>query len=196
MQRFTRRLCAAIAAVLGIGGMASAQNGQPNPLPAIPIPPAQAVQQIPFQPILPNQVQSVPFQPILPIQAATIAPQPVNTTVSTATNTAGFGCSNCGNSGGRTGANPYLPKNAILGAGLAPVPYAEYCSQCANGCGSLKSNIGFYLGSSKSFFNPCGPVPCNIWGSSSICQKCGVFPYGKPYGTGFNTCNYDSYMNH
>jgi hypothetical protein len=174
--------------------MVSAQNGQPNPYPAIAIPTAPVIQQVPFQPVLPAPVQSVPFQPILPVQAATVAQQPVIApSVALPTTIA---CSSCSDCNGRTGAKPYLPKNAMLGAGLAPVPYAEYCGQCANGCGSLKSNIGFYLGSSKSFFNPCGPIPCNIWGTPSVCNKCGVMPFAKPYGTGYNTCNYDSYLNH
>ncbi len=197
MKRLSQRCFAAIAAVLGLGGMATAQYGAPNPLPAIPIPPAQTAQYVPFQPIVEAPRQSV--QQVQSIQAAPVAQQP--TSVATVGGSVGAGCSNCGDSTKRPGSSSYLPKNATLGAGLAPVPYAEYCSECANGCGSLKSNIGFYLGSCKSFFNPCGPVPCNIWGNPSACrgggcQHCGVHPYAKPYGTGYNTCVYDSYLNH
>jgi hypothetical protein len=196
MQNLSQRLFAGIAAVLGFGGMASAQSSPPGAYPAIPIPPAQVVQKVPFEPVLPATVQSVPFQPILPVQSIAVVQQPASPAVPSAAIPTSIGCTSCNDCNNRTGAKPYLPKNTMFGAGLAPVPYAEYCAQCANGCGSLKSNIGFYLGSSKSFFNPCGPIPCNIWGTPSVCHKCGVFPYGKPYGTGFNTCNYDSNLNH
>jgi hypothetical protein len=201
MRKLSQRLFAAFAAALGLGGMASAQYAQPNSLPAIPIPPVQSV---PFEPILP--AQTVPFQPILPVQAITVTQQPINATAPptaapapaatapAAAVPATIGCSTCGDSGRRFAPNPYLPRNTAFGAGLAPVPYAEYCSQCANGCGSLKSNLGFYFGSCKSFFNPCGPIPCN--GAGGHCNHCGVFPFAAPYGKGYSSCVYDSYMNH
>lgn len=200
MKRLSQQFCAAIAAVLGLGGMASAQYGTPNPYPVIPIPPAQTVQLIPFQSILPapsQKAQTIPFQSILPVQAA-IPQQPVSPP--NAATLASANCGSCGTAGSGVSPNPYLPKNTAFGAGAAPVPYAEYCPQCANGCGSYKSTAGFMFGSCKSFFNPCGPIPCNgIGGGSGSgggCKHCGVFPYGKPYGTGYNTCSYDSYLNH
>ena len=97
---------------------------------------------------------------------------------------------------------PVVSAQHRLQRGPAPVPYNEYCPACANGCGSLKSDLGFILGSCRSFFNPCGPIPCNGLAAHPFghgcngCNKCPAYPYGQPYGHGYNTCVYDTYMNH
>lgn len=205
MQRMSQRWFAAIAAVLGVAGLASAQSAPPSALPVIPYPPIQPVQAVPYQPVVPVQgipsqmpqtvPQQMPYQPIQPIQAAPAAQSPVAIAMPGTP-----GCSTCGNNSAQAGTypSPYLPQRTTIGAGLAPVPYNEYCPQCANGCGSIKSDFGFIFGSCKSFFNPCGPIPCNgLGGTGGGCLgKCGSFPYGKPYGNGYNNCVYDSYLNH
>jgi hypothetical protein len=194
---------AAIAAVAGFAGLASAQSAAPNYYPVIPAyQPMQPAQALPYAPTYYGQ--QAYFQPIqsvqtLPASQQSTAPQ-TNPAPGAAT-TGSIGCSSCsqGIAGGYRAANtpsPYLPESTVRGAGLAPVPYNEFCPQCANGCGSLKSDLGFFFGSCKSFFNPCGPIPCNGLGGSGGCNKCGVYPYGKPYATPFNGCAYSSYQNH
>lgn len=203
MQTMSQRLFAAVAAVLGFGGLAAAQYTEPNRLPAIPLAPTQQVQMVQYQtlpqgPNQPNQIVSIPQ--VMPAQTAAPQTQPVQAVAPAPAATPGAlvaasgttGCSTCGN--GVRAPNPYLPQNTAIGAGLAPVPYNETCAQCANGCGSIKSTSGFIFGSCKSFFNPCGPIPCG--GACSGSHKCGKYPYGTPYGKGFNTCVYDSNLNH
>lgn len=78
-----------------------------------------------------------------------------------------------------------------------PVPYAQ--PSVASGCGNIKSDLGFMFGSCRSFFDPCGPVPCNGGGHGTHRfgkGGCPSAPYAAPYGTGYNTCCYDSYLNH
>jgi hypothetical protein len=72
-----------------------------------------------------------------------------------------------------------------------------YCSGCAiaqpacsNGCGSLRSDVNFVLGSSKSFFDPC---TIGSYHHKSKCPGAGVYGRG---GSGYNGCVYDSYLNH
>ena len=210
MQTMSQRLFAAVAAVMSFGGLAAAQSTPPNLLPAIPQAPTQQVQVVQYQmlpqgPNMPGQIVSIPqvmpSQPVAgtqnqPVQAnqvyqsQAIVPPP---TAAPAAAQAGQGCVGCGKSVGTP--NPYLPRNTAFGAGLAPVPYNETCAQCANGCGSYKSDFGFVFGSCKSFFNPCGPIPCG-GGVGAGCQRCGKYPFGTPYGKGYNTCVYDSYLNH
>ena len=181
MQRMSQRFFAAIAAILSVAGLASAQNTPPNPYPLNSYP-------------NPYPLNSYPL--IQPVQAVPVTQQPpgvqVNPTPGAVALPGSVGCSSCGRGVPGTYPSPYLPppQKIALGAGLAPVPYNEYCPQCANGCGSVKSDIGFIFGSCKSFFNPCGPIPYNGFG------HCGVYPYGKPYATGFNGCTYTSYLDH
>ncbi len=51
---------------------------------------------------------------------------------------------------------------------------------CQNGCGSVRSDLGFHFGSCKQFFAPCGPTPL-------------AAPWGKGFGC---PRAYDSYANH
>jgi hypothetical protein len=80
-----------------------------------------------------------------------------------------------------------------------PVAYGNYDSG-SNGAGNYKSDLGFMYGSSKSFFDPCGPIPCNgptlggrLFGGHH-CTSCGAKPFGAPYNTGCSTCKYGSYL--
>jgi hypothetical protein len=79
------------------------------------------------------------------------------------------------------------------------------CSSCApsNGpCTGPKSDCAFIFGSCKSFFDPCGPKHGGGWGGGhgriggGHGSRCGIAPFGTPYGTGQNMCHYDSFLNH
>ncbi len=168
MQFTSLKMFAAVAAAISIAGLAQAQYAAPN-------------QGYNYQnPYALRPVQAV--QPPAAAAATSLPPGP-----GAAMPGAPAGCTNCG---------PVYGKKlgTAWGPGLAPVPYGEYCRGCANGCGSLKSDLGFFFGSCKSFFSPCGPVPCQ--GCGGHLGKCGAFPYGRPYANGYNTCCYDSYLNH
>lgn len=160
MQRMWRKMFAAVAGVLVVAGLASAQNSIPQQLPIAPpaLMPAKA------QPALLAAPASAPVagSPVIPAGAIHVR--------------GSGGCSSCG----------------------TPAPAANGCGGCGsaggNGCPSAKFTCGFMFGSCKSFFNPCGPG--GIGGGHGLGGRCGRLPYGTPYGTGFNTCNYDSYLNH
>lgn len=79
------------------------------------------------------------------------------------------GCTNCG----APAARGYTMSGAAGGNCQLGYP-------CQNGCGSLKSDLGFHFGSCKNFFAPCG-----------------VTPFAAPWGQGFGCPRaYDSYSNH
>jgi hypothetical protein len=60
------------------------------------------------------------------------------------------------------------------------------------------------FGSCKSFFNPCGPggnghghgFGRGGHGGGGIHGRCGGWTFATPYGTGFNHCVYDTFLNH
>ena len=130
--------------------------------------------------------QSPPPNYFPPVQAA-----PVTPASGTAVVQGQGGCSNCGSA-----ANGYA------------VPYGSYGPRDRNGCGSLKADCGFIFGSCKSFFDPCGPVPCDGGGGKHAGKHgglfggrlggcCGIQPFGSPYNNGgWNHCTYDSFLNH
>ena len=73
----------------------------------------------------------------------------------------------------------------------APGPEGTSCPTgqgCNNGAGSFRSDVGFILGTSKSFFGPCGP---GVWG-----PRCNTPVLGRGACAPFNPCVYDSYLNH
>ena len=88
------------------------------------------------------------------------------------------GCTNCG--------TPAVAGPATRGYTMAKLKGdgCGYGQACANGCGSVKSDIAFQFGSCKDFFSPCGP-------------RCPKLPFAQPHGTGW-ACprQYDSYANH
>jgi hypothetical protein len=52
------------------------------------------------------------------------------------------------------------------------------------------------LGSCKSFFDPCGPAHgSGRFGHHGRGNSCPYHPLAMPYGRGYNTCCYDSYLN-
>ena len=98
----------------------------------------------------------------------------------------------------------YASEGGVKAVMHAPIPYAAYGPGQLNGCGGFKSDLGFMFGTCKSFFDPCGPVPCEDRGwnlgkrlGSKFGGKCGcgVHPFGSPYNTGCNACTYGSYAN-
>ncbi|MBA4062222.1 MAG: hypothetical protein C0501_00685 [Isosphaera sp.] len=102
-------------------------------------------------------------------------------------------------------AAPVQPASAVahvkgsggcVGCGPA-IQTGQYGPGQRNGCGSYRSDAGFIFGSCKSFFDPCGPLPCEGHGKFGLFRNpCPTHPYARPYGTGFNTCQYDTYHNH
>lgn len=80
--------------------------------------------------------------------------------------------------------------------------YGTNCSTgqgCNNGCGSLKSDLGFALGNCRSYFAPCGPRPldCGGFGACGGGRGGCLTPvYGRGPCGPFNPCVYDSYLNH
>ncbi len=98
------------------------------------------------------------------------------------------GCTNCG-------PNSSTHANYYGGYYTTAVPNARYSQANSYGCGSAKADCTFLFGSCKSFFSPCGPYGVGLSGGCGS-GGCGVHPYGKPYGTGYNGCKYDSYLNH
>jgi hypothetical protein len=82
------------------------------------------------------------------------------------------------------------------------IPTGTYGVGCSNGCGSIKSDLGFMFGSCKSYFEPCGPEPCSCgrlggkFGGlcGGLCGgRCGTHPMGQPYPTP-GPCQYWSYV--
>ena len=81
--------------------------------------------------------------------------------------------------------------------------YGNGCgNDCNNGCGSVKHDLGFMFGSCQSFFDKCGPQPCEGTGrfrgkgGHGGRANCPDLPWGTPYGAGHNGCKYDSWLNH
>jgi len=123
-------------------------------------------------------VQAVPAPaPVIP---GPVAPAPGSVVVR-----GQGGCANCTTS---------------VGAPGGPLTFGQYGPGCQNGCGSLRSDAGFIFGSCKSFFAPCGPEPlggCGHGGKhGGFGRNCPILAPNAPYGTGYNGCCYDSYLNH
>lgn len=116
---------------------------------------AASAQQPQYRPA-PQYPAAAAATPVQPASGATIIP-------------AGAGCAKCGPvlRGGFT-MSSVTGGNCALGA------------PCQNGCGSVRSDLGFHFGSCKQFFAPCGPTP-----------------FAAPWGQGFGCPRtYDSYANH
>ncbi len=174
MQRMWRQMFTAVAGLLTVVGTASAQGAPPKSLP--PLPPLPAI------PLAP----SIEWDKKAPLAS------PTSTAPASVVPTAGGYAADV--------AAPVVGVPAApVAMGRAPIQSAQYGPGCANGCGNFKSDLGFMFGSCKSFFEPCGPTPCNggHCGKARFgCKACGIHPFGQPYGTVYNGCGYDSYLNH
>lgn len=96
----------------------------------------------------------------------------------------------------------YVSEGGARAVMHAPIPYAAYGKGQLNGCGGFKSDLGFIFGSCKSFFDPCGPVPCGADGKALGGRLNGrllggsrLHPFGSPYNVGCTGCSYDSFLN-
>lgn len=184
-QQFCRRLLAAVVGVAAVAATAPAQQPVPvpNTPPAVVLPPV---------PVVPNA-----------LPGAVVAPAPSNAVLHGYADTA------------------VAPRPTGLGAAVRGYVmdasggyFGTSCqngANCNNGCGSCKADLGFVLGSCRSFFAPCGPNPMSCHGGG--CHggllhggRLGALGFGSGcnhtpvYGTGscapFNPCFYDSYLNH
>ncbi|MBA4189902.1 MAG: hypothetical protein C0467_18110 [Planctomycetaceae bacterium] len=97
------------------------------------------------------------------------------------------GCSSCGTAAA-------APAASTHGA------FAQYGPRDRNGCGSLCADTKFVFGSCKSFFDPCGSASCGRAGCGRAgcggCASCPSWPLAQPFGTKFQGCVYDTYLNH
>ena len=178
-QRIWRRLCAAAVGLAVVAGPAAAQNSTP-PAPVVIQPASPVTPALPSAPSTPRaQPAPGPTAPSVPAAAPVVV-------------TGNGGCTNCtapggvASVGGGTGGRGFV----MSGGGGYFGTNCQSGHNCNSGCGSLRSDAGFVLGSCRSFFAPCGP---GLLGGSGRCHH----PVG---GTGpagpFNPCVYDSYNNH
>jgi hypothetical protein len=184
MQRMWRQMFAAVAGVVVIAGAAAAQSPPPQPLPPI-IPVAAPVH---------GSGYAVPA-----VMPATIGlnggaiQNAIPPTVNQPIIAIGHG------SRGKGCADPC--------ATPCPTPCAAPANPCAtpaNGCSSFKQDCNFMFGSSKSFFDACGPTGghggCGGHGLGRFGKhgaNCPVPPWGTPYNQGgWTHCHYDSFLNH
>ncbi len=108
--------------------------------------------------------------PLAPAAAAATPLQPVS---GTTVIRGGAGCNNCGTPAVGPTTRGFT-MSSITGGNCA------YGYPCQNGCGSVRSDLGFHFGSCKNFFAPCGPTPMAApWGQGFCCPRA-----------------YDSYANH
>lgn len=188
-QQMCRRLLAAVVGVAAVAATAPAQ--QPAPVPATPPAPVA----LPPVPVVPNALPGVvaapaPSSAVLHGYADTaVAPRP-------------------------TGVGATVRGYVMDASGGYFGTSCQYGNNCNNGCGSCKADLGFVLGSCRSFFAPCGPNPMSghhgchggllhgggcggLGGGLGFGSGCNHTPV---YGTGsygpFNPCFYDSYVNH
>lgn len=127
-----------------------------------------------------------------PAPAAPAAPTAV-------TGTGGCPTGDCGGAGGghRTAHRGFVMGNAAGGYFHDSCPFGRGCN---NGCGSLRSDAGFILGSCRSFFAPCGPglLECGHGRGcgGGLFGKCPKGGPGVPASGPFDPCKYDSHLNH
>jgi hypothetical protein len=142
--------------------------------------------------------QSPPPQPLPPIVAVAA---PVAAPAGT-----GFAIPQVMPASGGTNGPATLAGDGVRGViTQAPISYGMSGQGCANGCGNYKHDLGFMFGSCKSFFDPCGPQPCDGFGGGrfrgghgGLCggNRCPAPPFGTPYGIPHSHCRYDSWLNY
>lgn len=180
----------AVAAVLAISGMASAQTAD-----------LIIDKSLPSVPSVPTATQAAPAPMAAPAAAPATAAQPVSPIIIHGQG----GCTNCGTpaTSSYASCDPCSTgKRSLLGGGL--LSSLKIGSGCANpvDCGSCASEKTFVFGSCRQFYNPgndcwkhgfgggCGAGGCGHGGG---CKKCGLIPPG-PGGLGAPICVYGSYL--
>jgi hypothetical protein len=182
--RIWTRFAAVAAAAVALAGSAAAQPISRSPI-IIPQAPAAAPAQLPaaaapaqLPAAAPTRVPAAAAQ----APAAAPAPAPVAVTPAPAAGPAVVagqgGCSNC-NTAARgfvmSASGGYFGTSCRTGL------------SCNNGCGSFRSDLGFVLGSCKSFFAPCGP--------GLLGHNCNHPVLGTGRTAPTDPCVYDSYLN-
>jgi hypothetical protein len=184
-QRIWRPLFAAAVGLLLPAGASAQPQTAPPPM---ALPPAGVIAQPAPGPVVPSVPAAVSATPVEPGPGAVIS-----------THGQGPG-------GGSVAPQPpYTPPGVTNGRGYymsGPVTETRLGSGI-NGCGSLKQDLSFVFGPCKSFFAPCGGLHYGGCGGGHggglSCWRggCATPVYGTGrYPHGFNTCCYDSYVNH
>ena len=208
-QRIWRRLFAAAIGLIAAGGTASAQyqTAAPPLAPPAALTPVVIPVETATQPSVPAAVAGTPIAPgkdaVIYAQAA-----PPGAPVAPVPHTPIWAPPPKGPPGYFM-SGPDTPTR--LGSGV-------------NGCGSCKQDAAFVFGPCKSYFAPCGNIAngghfgshggrgghgggcgCGIGGGGlgghggglgAWAAGCATPVYGTGRATGFNTCHYDSYLNH
>ena len=169
MRQMWRRLFAAAVGAFALAGSAAAQN-------PVTIPQASTVT---AQPAMSPTVPSVPAA----AAGAPVAPSKGAVVIQGDGGCAGGGCGSAHPVA--TAARGFVMNSTGGYVGTD----CQFGRGCNNGCGSLKSDLGFFFGSCNSFFAPCGPGTLG-------CHKCLTPVYGRGSCGPYNPCVYDSFMNH
>lgn len=188
MQRMWRQLFAALAGVLAIISAASAQAPGQISIPQ-PLPSGTA------------RVQSI-------VSPAQVAGAPITPAGGQIYVRGSGGCNGCGSAA--PAATPCTTSNGCNnGCGSLKADCGFMFGSCKsffNPCGPQPSGGGWggahghLLGGKGGCGSAgaCGSGGCGggLLGHHGNGPRCGAFPYGTPYGHGYNGCVYDTYLNH
>jgi hypothetical protein len=187
-QRIWQRLFAAVAGVVVAAGSASAQA--PIPAPGVGNP---GVVTLPPGPVVQPSPAAAASIPLPPAQGTVVYQPTTGCTTSSQGGTGAGLLARLGTSDGPLARVCTATRGFVMegSGGYYCGPVCDYGRSCNNGNGSFQSDLGFFLGSSRSFFSPCGPLPLDC-----ARGKCSTPVYGRGASTPYNPCVYDSYMNH
>ena len=196
-QRIWRRLFVAAIGLLAAGGTASAQHQTAAP----PLAPPAALTPV----VIPVETPAQPAVPSVPAAAAAtpVSPGPGAVVYAQAA---------------PPGAVPPAwapPPKGPPGYFMSGPDTPTRLGSGVNGCGSCKQDLSFVFGPCKTYFAPCGGTAGGHFGGhgghgggcghggcgghgglSGWAAGCATPVYGTGRATGFNTCHYDSYLNH
>ena len=193
MNRIWHRMFAAVLGVVAVAGVAAAQSPPPQPLPPI-IPVAAPV-------FVPASNTGIAIPDVMPTSGGLNSGASIHTDglhgvlnqPPVAYGQYGAGCNNgCGSCKSDLGFMFGSCKSYFAPCG--PVPCGGVSGGCGTGgtgacdgaaCGGKHG--GGLLGRCGGLFGGRG---CGLGG------KCPLPTWGHPYGTGYNGCRYDSYLNH